>query len=316
MAKMLKHEYAVRSEKHAVEGKILDYGMVIKLVFSYEGKDIVIGMSRPFEKDMEKALISQGVSIIDGYVEKLHTSDKSRRLALHYWYVDKVTSNDGMEFVCAHGTVSGHRRVQDSTFIHTSEVRNIIIDYENEEALIRTYNSEYHCPLAYCKFQKQELTSELIPDYEAIKEKYSDAFERPTIEDNKVLLVLSNFDEYYFHSIYNKRTSDLEPMDYSGYPHVGMFQDSYLIQTDDCKIDIRYYPHYRNIEFYTVRTENMPLYAENIGDVTLYVKAACGTICLHPGERKEICKDNAETDKPTLANGDLYPAEIQDEEQN
>ena len=207
MSEMLIHEYAVHSEKHAVEGKILDYGVVIKLVFSYEGKDVVMGMSRPFEKDEENALISLGVSIIDGYVEKLHASDKSRKLSLHYWYVNKVTLGDDREYVCAHGTVTGHNRLQDSTFVHTSEVQDITIDYENEEALIRTKNSEYHCPLAYCKFQKQDQTSELIPDYEAVKEKYFDAFEEPTIEDNKVLLVLSNFDDYYFHSLYNKRTS-------------------------------------------------------------------------------------------------------------
>ena len=119
MSEMLIHEYAVHSEKHAVEGKILDYGVVIKLVFSYEGKDVVMGMSRPFEKDEENALISLGVSIIDGYVEKLHASDKSRKLSLHYWYVNKVTLGDDREYVCAHGTVTGHNRLQDSTFVHS-----------------------------------------------------------------------------------------------------------------------------------------------------------------------------------------------------
>lgn len=45
---MLKKEIRVYSDKYDIEGVIKDYGMVIKLVFSYNGRRIVMGMSRPF----------------------------------------------------------------------------------------------------------------------------------------------------------------------------------------------------------------------------------------------------------------------------
>ena len=54
----------------------------------------------------------------------------------------------------------------------------------------------------------------------------------------------------------------------------------------------------------------MPLFLENVGDVTLYAKTAVGTIKLDLGDRKEVRKENAETETTSLPNGDLYPAGI------
>lgn len=54
----------------------------------------------------------------------------------------------------------------------------------------------------------------------------------------------------------------------------------------------------------------MPLFLENVGDVMLYAKTSVGTIKLNPGERKEVRKENAESETPSLPNGDLYPAGI------
>ena len=36
--KILKQEIAVYSEKYNVQGKVMDYGVVTKLVFNYDGK--------------------------------------------------------------------------------------------------------------------------------------------------------------------------------------------------------------------------------------------------------------------------------------
>lgn len=123
---------------------------------------------------------------------------------------------------------------------------------------------------------------------------------------------MSNFDNYYFHSLFyipENSTSD-ELVEAMGYSHIGMFQDSYLIQAPGARIDIRYFPHYQNIEFYASDTDDRPLYLENIGDVVLYVTTSCGRIRLEPGARKMVCKENAEKDKTKLPNGDLYPAGV------
>ena len=45
---MLEQEINVYSDKYDIKGVKKDYGMVIKLVFSYNGRRIVMGMSRPF----------------------------------------------------------------------------------------------------------------------------------------------------------------------------------------------------------------------------------------------------------------------------
>lgn len=40
---------------------------------------------------------------------------------LHYWYVDK-TERNGKSYILAHGSVSGHKKLEDTTFIHTSKI--------------------------------------------------------------------------------------------------------------------------------------------------------------------------------------------------
>ena len=89
-----------------------------------------------------------------------------------------------------------------------------------------------------------------------------------------------------------------------------MFQDSYLIEADNGRIDLRYFPHFQNIEFYSEHTQGMPLFLENVGDVVLYVKTSAGMMKLDPGDRKEVIKANAESETLSLPNGDLYPAGI------
>ena len=230
---------------------------------------------------------------------------------LHYWYVDENTDDaTGEKYIRAHGVVTGHDRLADANRIHTSEVVSVEVDRSTGEALIHTRNSLYHCPLAYCDYDKQDEYPLLIPDYEIVKAEYKDKREFPAIEAGKILLVLSNFDEYYFHSLYYLPEGACEAAEYRSCAHIGTFQDSYLIRVKGMPIDIRYFPHYQNVEFYSQDTDGKPLYLENIGDVPLYAKRFSGTICLQPGERKEVRKENAEENPPMLPKGDLYPAGI------
>ena len=104
-----------------------------------------------------------------------------------------------------------------------------------------------------------------------------------------------------------------EKLSYKGVPHIGMFQDSFLIRSEDSAIDIRYFPHFENIAFYSEDANGKPFYIENIGDCTLYARTSKGYIKLNPGERKEVREDNAEVEEPVLHMGDLYSALIIDE---
>jgi len=234
------------------------------------------------------------------------TNTSGRRLMLHHWYLDDICFDD--KTVIAHGIVTGHTRLQDSCMIHTSEVKKVVVNYERKEAEIHTRNSIYYCPFEYCDFQKQDKFPHIIANYEEIKNNYEGKKKCPTIEAGKVLLIISNFSEYYFESLYYLPEGESEAAEYCAYPHIGTFQDSYLIRTENNHVDLRYFPHFENIEFYIEHTNGLPMFIENIGDSVLYAKCSCGILRLEPGERKEVLKENTEKDDILLPGGDLYPA--------
>ena len=305
----LQKEIEVYSEKYDIHGVVRDYGVVTKLSFLYDGKNIEMAIDRnPLKGEKYEDV---GRDVIESYVSKLAAPQTGRKLQLHYWYI-REHEIDGVVKRIAHGIVTGHKKLPDSIDIHTSPVKSVFVDKDEEELVINTENSIYHCPLAYCRFREQDKYPDMIPDYEEIKEKYKGKLDYPSVEKGKVLLVLSNFCDYYFHSLYYvpADSEDEEPRHYTGWAHVGTFQDSYLISTEEGSIDLRYFPHYQNIEFYSEVTCGCPWYIENIGDSVLYASTSCGKIRLDPGERKEVSKANAETDPPILPGGDLYPAGV------
>lgn len=304
------YEYEVVSAKYGIKGIIADYNVVIKLIFEYNDRKVEMALCRPFPFSNAK-MKAVARETIDSYIENYKESYKiERKTKLHYWYVDMLEWND-KEYVVAHGNVSGHKRLLDTTFIRTSEIQSGVIDKENGELVIITSNTKYYCPLEYCQWEKQDKFADLVPEYEWIKRNYKGELKVPEIEENKVLLVLSNFDKYYYHGTYCTLSSKKKVVHFCGCPHVGTFQDSFIISsTDSSAINIRYFPHYQNIKFYSEITDGMPLFVENIGDVLLYVDAHIGLIKLEPGERKEVRLENIEQERPVLPSGDLYPAEI------
>ena len=237
---------------------------------------------------------------------------------LYRWHIEEHRDSNGETKVKLHGSVTGHGKFRDSTRIHTSRLLEYFVDWEQGELYARTRNTEYYCLLEHWDFDRQETTQvygtqgekllEYLPEYDKIKNLYYDRYPDPEIEPGKVLLVLANYDEYYFHSLYYVWKEGAKRSRYIGYPHVGTFQDSYLITTEDCRIDLRYFPHEGNVEFYVEKTDGCPWFIENIGTKTLYAQTSKGVLKLQPGERKEVCTENAEIKSPVLHNGDLYPA--------
>ena len=285
MESMLEKEIEVYSEKYDVHGVIRDYGIVTKLFFNYGGKEIEMAIHR--NPLLGEKFEDVGRETIEAYIDKLSSIEKARKLQLHYWYIDE-NDDDGGKILYGHGIVTGHQKLSDSIKIRTSQVKKITVDEEADELILNTQNSVYHCPLSYCRFKKQDKYPDVIPGYKKLKKKYQDTIEYPSIESGNVLLVLANFCDYYFHSLYYvpEDSKDGKQLDFTGSPHIGTFQDSYLICTEDYKIDLRYFPHYQNIEFYSEETKGCPLYLQNIGDVTLYAKTSAGVIRLEPGDKK------------------------------
>ena len=120
-------------------------------------------------------------------------------------------------------------------------------------------------------------------------------------EDGSVTLQLSDRDDYYFHALVCAGEQD----DCKVMPHVGTSQDSFLIWSGDGEMNLRYFPHWRNIEFYCIDTDDRPFFVQNVGDRTLYVTyelASRRYIVLHPGDRKELTAENVETFAYNLPN--------------
>ena len=237
--------------------------------------------------------------------------DSKRKTMLYYWYMEDVNCA-GIDFTIMHGIVSGHHRLMDSTFINTSLINSYTVNYDDSELVVQTENTVYHCPLAYCNFDQQDLVKNQIPNYEKIKQEYKNKIneELPVADDENVLLVISNHNEFYFHSLYYKPEGADAEVKYSAFPHIGTFQDSFLIISEEGNIDMRYFPHFQNIQFYMQDTDNKPFYIENLGDITLYCRTLNGLIKLNPGERKEVSEKNTEKEEVDLSDEDLYPAMI------
>lgn len=237
---------------------------------------------------------------------------------LYRWHIEEHKNDTGEKKLKLHGNVTGHPRFMDSARIHTSKLQEYYVDWEKGELYARTRNTEYRCFLEHWDFDRQEKTQvygeqgerlrEYLPEYDKVRVLYYDRYPDPEIEPGKVLLVLADYEEYYFHSLYYVPQEGKKRSNYTGYPHVGTFQDSYLITTQDYRIDLRYFPHEGNIEFYMEQTEGCPWFIENIGTKTLYARTSVGVLKLQAGERKAVCRENTEKEPPVLHGGDLYPA--------
>lgn len=236
---------------------------------------------------------------------------------LYRWHIEEYKSNADETKLKLHGSVTGHPRFMDSTRIHTSRLLEYYVDWEKGELYARTRSTEYHCFLEHWDYDRQEMTQvygeqgeklrEYLPEYDKIKSFYYDRYPDPEIEPGKVLLVLADYEEYYFHSLYYVWKEGEKRSGFVGCPHVGTYQDCYLISTKDCRIDLRYFPQEGNVEFYVERTDGCPWFIENIGTKTLYVRTSKGMLMLQAGERKEVCREKAKNESPVLRDGDLYP---------
>lgn len=239
--------------------------------------------------------------------EKLATVEtKERRLMLHYWYIDEVKDKEET-WLCGNGIVTGHEKLRDSLLIHTPKITKMVMDYEAEELILHTGNGVYHCPFIFCDFDEQEKAPHLVPNFNWFLSEYVDRILYPEIEQEKVLLTLSNYDPYYFRHIFYFTKDEECPSGYETDTGIWNSQESYIIKSFDGRIDLRYIPHYQNVEFYVENTDGAPWYIENAGDDTLYARTSAGVLRLEPGERKKVTKENAEKDEPILPGEDLYP---------
>lgn len=225
-----------------------------------------------------------------------------KKSKMYYWYLSKDENGN----IRLHGNVTGHYKYEDSTFINSSFVSNFFI--KGNELLVETQNSLYKCPLSFCNIKKQESTHNEFFDENEWNQILAQTNYKTeiTCDENEILLVISNYDDYYFNDLiaYNNG----KKIQYEVFPHIGTFQDSFLITNYEDDIDIRYFPHPGNLEFYSECFGNREFLIENIGDNELFAQTSVGVIKIEPNQRKAIIKENIIKEEKYLTGGDLYPA--------
>lgn len=302
--------YEIYSEKYKIKAIITQLFNKAGVAFLYDKTFYSCPIEKQWPEDDEEAIKALGIEAMENHMKRILMGEvQVEKVRLFNWYTEKIEKH-GKEYIIVWGNVIGHYRLCDSDFIHTSPVESIEIQEETGEVVICTCNTRYYCLLNSWNFEKQDKNPEAFRNYAQLKEKYQVKNDEAPIEPGKVLLSISNYDSYYFHSFYYMPEDATKPLEYMAYPHIGSFQDSYLIFTQDRKVDLRYFPHSENIEFYSEYTTDKPWFIENVGTTKLYAKTSVGIIKLEPGERKEVRTENTEDEKVFLSGKDLYPAGI------
>ena len=238
--------------------------------------------------------------------------------SLHQWYLEHT----GSARYILRGTVTGHPRLTDAQFIHTTRLQSILQDEDDPSQFIFcTKNTAYHqsmedCHYGHCReFVAAFPSIPELPGYDgwaAQMEEFARKYERE--EDvsadtpaGSILLRLSNCREYYFESM------DICPdenVHISGemWPHVGMIQDSVLCGGPfPHKYDLRYFPYRNgNIEFYCWDPQDLPVYIENSGSAGLRIMINALMYLVAPGEKLLITPDHAAPGVLLTSQQDLY----------
>ena len=220
-------------------------------------------------------------------------NQKYKKNTLRHWFLaSREFRNETVQVI--HCQFYNRENFFDGTVGSTSIVKKITLNEEEKEYEIQTNNTLYHCSFDSIFFEQQDKSPYKLPDYERIRKEYYKPVDRTALGKNDMLLVVADYNEYFFESLIFKNKDGTEG-EYCGYPHIGMFTDTYLISSDrefsECKdeeeyIDIRYYVRNCGFEFYSLSTGKRSLWIENRGDSTLTIyENESGLISLQSGER-------------------------------
>ena len=117
---------------------------------------------------------------------------------LYNWYLSNYN-----EYILAHGIVTGHTKLADSTSIHTSDVREVYISDNAEQVIIMTQNTKYFCNIESMNKDailncietnknKIDWVKHLIKAVEIYDSINTANLRKYSVENNQILMVLGN----------------------------------------------------------------------------------------------------------------------------
>lgn len=234
-----------------------------------------------------------------------------KRNTMRHWYIGSE-NYCGKDYYLILGQFFNRPGLYDGLNGHSSEVMSVTINEEEEEYEIQTRNTLYHCSFDSLRFEQQDKSSYRLPDYERIKKKYWHPVDRSSLGKDDMLLVVSDYSDYFFESLlyWNKDGSE---GGYAGDPHLGMVVDTFLIRgrygpkaslcapSPEEHIDIRYYVGGSGFRFYSLETGGRNLWIENRGDSTLEIYGCGKCIRLESGVRvKALNRGNMTEDRKLM----------------
>ena len=201
---------------------------------------------------------------------------------LKYWYITGFRKGE-WKGCMAHGIVHGHQRLADGIKIHTSAISAVTV--EQDMAIIRTKNSEYHCRLDEACFQLVDDTGQrYFPNFEELRETYERQLEVPGQGDGVLIALDSEAEYYYIGATFRCGGENIEIRIPT--VHIGTFCDSVLIGCLTGKtrqaIDYRYFPFSDRVEFYSW-TNELDTYITNAGTKKMKVEVKGRENMIEPG---------------------------------
>ena len=241
-----------------------------------------------------------------------------RPTKLFNWHIRKQERGDGGTDYYAEGNVIDHPFCVNSERVVTKALRGYQMNAECDEVLLYTDETEYHCPISECTFYHESDVLTFMPEMNAyIKRKKSLIPDAPVVDDDTILLVLSDHREFFFEGLYVRHKQKLYSMTDPSV-HIGTMKDSCPISLgglpikDDTKhdrVEMYYFPHLYYLDFYSWRDHGLSVWIENRGEYTIHCKTPEGLMEINSGKRVRVCSENAieeDTIPYFLSNGPLY----------
>lgn len=204
------------------------------------------------------------------------------------------------------GCVHNHPHLEDCSDIETTELLGY--DIKDDTIIFHSQNTDYLCKLTDKNPYEPDEFETYVIEFKGKMDKYIQ-IEDIDLENNSILIELSNFYDYYLRRVCMKRENIISFGRLQ--VHNGMVRDSCLLSFEN-GVDIRFFPSYQHLKQYCWQNKGLDVYFENRGSMDMFVTTPIGVLKLIPGQRSLVHEGTIlpTEDIPHLDTSNLYPTPI------
>ena len=123
-----------------------------------------------------------------------------KKNTMRHWYVGNYEW-EGKPYKMIFGQFFNREGFYDGMNGHSSVVQSITVNESEQEYEIQTMNTLYHCSFDSLLFELQDKSDCVLPEYERIKKTYHQPIDTTKLTKKDILLVLSDYSDYFFESL-------------------------------------------------------------------------------------------------------------------